>query len=391
MSSVFLTGRVNNFHPGAFNTSRISLIYTIFNKAAMPKPQISNRAINQIMLIALIVLACLFIFTNLSYYLPGFLGAITLYILFRDRYFRLTGEKKWNRVLTSLLFIFLSIVFIVLPVWALIDYLIPRISSFLSNTEEIVGKFNEVKEFLRNKPLLEHVDLSDEALVQFLQSLTKYLPGVLNSVAEVLINMLVTFFVLYFMLVNGKQMEATIEGFFPFSNKSRDELWTEINMMVRTNAIGIPILGVCQGMVAMVGYYIFGVHNAVLWGIVTGVATVFPVLGTMAVYLPICIVAFATGNLTNAVWLTLYCFFLVGGVDNVLRFTILKTLGNVHPLITVFGVLFGLNVFGMLGLIFGPLIISSIGVLFKVYRNEYGSRKIVLLDSEDNHPEDKEM
>lgn len=355
----------------------------------MQKRQISNPIINQIMLITIIVLVCWFIFRYLSYYLPGFLGAITLYILFRDWYFRLTVQKKWNRIATSLLFIFFSIVFIVLPVWALIDYLIPRISSFLGNTEEIVAKFNQVKEFISNKPVLEYIDLSDEALVQFLQSLTKYLPGVLNSVAEVLINMLVTFFVLYFMLVNGRQMEATIESFFPFSNKSRNELWTEINLMVRTNAIGIPILGICQGIVAMVGYYIFGVQNAVLWGIVTGVATVFPVLGTMAVYLPICIVAFATGDLMNAVWLTLYCFFLVGGIDNVLRFTILKTLGDVHPLVTVFGVLFGLNVFGMLGLIFGPLIISSVSVLFKVYRNEYGNRRIVLPGEEEDP--DKEM
>ncbi|MCD8538911.1 MAG: AI-2E family transporter [Leadbetterella sp.] len=344
----------------------------------MQKRQISNHAINQIMLITVIVVVCLFIFRYLSYYLPGFLGAITLYILFRGPYIRLTLGKKWNRILTSLLFIFLSIVFIVLPIWALIDYLIPRISSFLSNTEEIVVKFNQVKEFIRNKPLLQHIDLSDEALVQFLQSLTKYLPKVLNSVAEVLINMVVTFFVLYFMLVHGKQMETTIKSFFPFSNQSRDELWTEINLMVRTNAIGIPILGICQGLVAVIGYYIFGVQNALLWGIVTGVATVFPVLGTMIVYVPICIVSFATGELGNAIWLTLYCFFLVGGIDNILRFTILKTLGNVHPLITVFGVLFGLNLFGMLGLIFGPLIISSISVLFKVYRNEYGSRNRVL-------------
>ncbi|MBX2951956.1 MAG: AI-2E family transporter [Leadbetterella sp.] len=350
----------------------------------MPKPQISNHTINQIMLITVIMLVCWFIFRYLSYYLPGFLGAITLYILFRDWYFRLTVGKKWNRVATSVLFIFLSLVFIVLPVWALIDYLIPRISSFLGNTEDIVTKFNQVKEFIRNKPVLEYIDLSDEALMEFLQSLTKYLPGVINSVAEVLINMLVTFFVLYFMLVHGRQMEATIESFFPFSDKSRNELWTEINLMVRTNAIGIPILGICQGVVAMIGYSIFGVQNAVLWGIVTGVATVFPVLGTMAVYLPICIVSFATGDVMNAVWLTLYCFFLVGGIDNVLRFTILKTLGDVHPLITVFGVLFGLNVFGMLGLIFGPLIISSVSVLFKVYRNEYGNRRIVLPGREEN-------
>jgi predicted PurR-regulated permease PerM len=346
------------------------------------KRQISNHAVNQIMLITIIVLAFLLIFRSLSYYLPGFLAAITLYILFRNFYFRLTEGKGWNKVAVALLFIFLSLVFIVFPAWALIDYLIPGISSFLGNTESIVAEFNQVKEFIKDKPILEYIDLSDEALLGFLQNLTKYLPGIINSVAEVLINMVVAFFVLYFMLVQGKKMEATLEAFFPFSEKSRHELWNEINLMVRTNAIGIPILGLCQGLVALLGYYIFDVTNPVLWGIVTGVATVFPFLGTMAVYLPICIVAFATGDTSNAIWLTFYCFFLVGGIDNVLRFTILKTLGNVHPLITVFGVLFGLTMFGMLGLIFGPLIISSISVLLKVYRNEYGNKKMQLLDEE---------
>lgn len=340
----------------------------------MSRKQISNHAINQIMLIAIILLACLLIFKNLSYYLPGFLGAITLYIVFRNVYFNLTENKKWNRAATSLMFIGLSIIFIVMPLWGLIDYLAPQITSFLANTDQIVNKFNEVKEYMKDKPLLEHIDLSDEAIIQFVQSLTRYLPNVINSVAELLINMIVTFFVLYFMQIQGRKMEDYIEEIFPFSKQSQQEIWTDVDHMVRTNAIGIPILGIFQGIVAIIGYYIFGVSNPILWGIVTGIATIIPVLGTMAIYIPICIVAFATGPMSNAVWLTLYCFFLVGGIDNILRFTILKTLGNVPPLITVFGVLLGLNMFGMLGLIFGPLLMSAVGVLFKVYRNEYSQK-----------------
>lgn len=341
----------------------------------MFKRQISNHAINQVMLIAIIVLALLLIFKNLTYYFPGFLGAITLYIVFRKQYFWLTETKKWNRALTSLMFIGLSIVFVVMPMWALIDYLAPRISAFLSNTDQIVTKFNEVKEYLRDKPLLDQIDLSDQALLSFLSNLTRYLPQFINSVAELLINLLVAFFVLYFMQYHAKYMEATLDDVFPFSAQSKAEIWADINNMVRSNAIGIPILGLCQGLVAIIGYSIFGVANPVLWGIVTGFATIIPVLGTMAVYIPICIVAFATGPTSTAVWLTIYCFLLVGGIDNILRFTILKTLGNVPPLITVFGVLLGLNLFGMLGLIFGPLLISAVGVLFKVYRNEYGRSK----------------
>src|SRR5690606_34981572 len=158
----------------------------------------------------------------------------------------------------------------------------------------------------------------------------------------------------------------------PFSAKSKNEIWNEVDLMVRSNALGIPILGICQGLVAMLGYWIFGVESFILWGILTGVSSIVPVLGTMTIYVPLTIMTLAAGHTMNGIGLGIYCFLLVGGIDNILRFTILKTLGNVPPLITVFGVLLGLNMFGMLGLIFGPLILSSVQVLIKVYGNEFG-------------------
>ena len=324
------------------------------------------------MLILIILLICILIFKNLIYYLPGFLGAMTLYILFRNSYFTLTERKGWNKSLASILYILISIVFIVLPIWAIVDYLIPQVRSFLSNTTEIVEKFNQVKQFMANKTVLKDIDMSDEALLNFLQRLTKYIPSILNSVVEVGVNILVTLFVLYFMQVHGRTMESYIRRAIPFSNSSKNEIWAEVDLMVRSNAIGIPILGVCQGLVAMLGYWIFGVESFILLGILTGVSSIIPVLGTMTIYIPVCITVFATGSLGSGIGLSLYCFLLVGGIDNILRFTILKTLGNVPPLITGFGVLLGLNMFGMLGLIFGPLILSSVGVLIKVYSNEYG-------------------
>src|SRR5690606_25614253 len=328
----------------------------------MKQKQINNNSINQIMLILIIILICILIFKNLLYYLPGFLGAITLYILFRKTYFWITEYKKWNKSLTSILFILLSIVFIVFPLWGMIDYLVRQVSTVASNTENIVRQFNLMKEYMSDKPLLKEIDLSDEALLAFLQRLTRYIPNVVNSVVEIAINLITTFFVLYFMQVYAKKMEDYIYRAIPFSAKSENEIWKEVNLMVRSNALGIPILGVCQGLVAMLGYWMFGVDNFILWGILTGVSSIIPVLGTMTIYVPLGIMVLATGQTVNGISLLIYSFLLVGGIDNILRFTILKTLGNVPPLITVFGVLLGLNLFGMLGLIFGPLILSSVQV-----------------------------
>ncbi|MFD1769632.1 AI-2E family transporter [Sphingobacterium suaedae] len=358
----------------------------------MKYKQINNNSINQVMLIIIIILICFLVFKNLLYYLPGFLGAVTLYILFRKSFFFLTEMKRWNRSLTSILFIVSSIVFIVLPIWALIDYLVPQINHFLENKEEIIAKFNTLKVYMSDKPFLEDIDMSDTALLGFLQRLTRYVPNILNSVAEVAINIIVTFFVLYFMQVHAKRMEATLYRAVPFSRESKREIWDEVNLMVRSNAIGIPILGFCQGVVAMIGYWIFGVENYVLLGLLTGISSIVPILGTMTIYIPICAVTLAAGQTGNAIGLFIYCFILVGGIDNILRFTILKTIGNVPPMITVFGVLLGLNMFGMLGLIFGPLILSSIGVLIKVYSYEYGKgivRHAIEHPEEDHRAENK--
>ncbi len=345
----------------------------------MQYKQINNNSINQIMLIIIIILICILIFTNLFYYFPGFLGAITLYILYRKCYIKLTVDKKWNKSLTSLLFILISLVFIVFPIWGMVDYLAPQISALLGNTDKIVEQFNLLKDYMADKPLLKDIDMSDEALVNSLQRLTKYLPSILNSVAEVAVNILVTFFVLFFMQVHNKKMEDYVIKAIPFSPRSKQEIWDEVHLMVRSNAIGIPILGLCQGIVAMLGYYIFGVDNFILMGIMTGVSSIVPVLGTMTIYVPLALITMASGDTANGIGIFLYGLILIGSIDNILRFTILKTLGDVPPLITVFGVLLGLKLFGMLGLIFGPLIISSVGVLIKVYTNEYGKSKNLIL------------
>ena len=141
----------------------------------MKKNQINNNSINQIMLILIILLICVLIFTNLSYYLTGFLGAVTLYILYRKLYYNLTVKRGLNKPLMSIFFIIITIIFIVLPLWAMINYLTPQIINIFNNTDEIVKQFNLVKGYMSNKPLLKDVDLSDEGLLHLLQYFSKYL------------------------------------------------------------------------------------------------------------------------------------------------------------------------------------------------------------------------
>ncbi len=340
--------------------------------------RVGNTAITQVLLIVLIIFLGIVIITNLKYFVTGFLGAITLYILFRKTYFRLTEQKRWNKSVASIFLMVLSIVLIAIPIWILIEFMIPEFQSVVNNKQMLIDKFNAVKQFMESKPILDNINLSEEALMGYVQKLAAYIPTILNSVASVVINIITALFILYFMQVHAKSMEKKARLYTPFSEMSRIQLWKETEMMVRSNAIGIPILALCQGIVAIVGYWIFGVSNPVLWGLITGVATVVPVVGTMVVWVPISIIVLASGEIGNAIGLFIYCFIAVGGIDNVLRFTILKKIGDVPPLITVFGVLLGLNLFGMIGLIFGPLVLSYFLLLLKIYRNEFGRKRNLL-------------
>lgn len=141
--------------------------------------------------------------------------------------------------------------------------------------------------------------------------------------------------------------------------------------MVVSNAIGIPVLGAIQGLMAIIGYYIFDVNEPVLWGILTGIASVVPFVGTMIIWVPIVILKMASGDLTNGYWLIFWGLIVIGSSDNVFRFILQKYVADVHPLITVFGVIVGLNMFGFLGLIFGPMLISVLLLLVRIYHDEF--------------------
>lgn len=341
-------------------------------------PQVPNRVIAQILLVSVLLLLVIFSVWGLAYFIPGFLGAITLYVLFRNKYELLTKKHHWKPWITSLFFILASILLIVIPVWLLADYIFGQLQDILTNRALLEQKTQQVQHFIQTQPYLKNIDFSRETLINYLQKGAVYVPGFISGVGALVTNVAVAFFVLYFMQTGSERMEKMVKVILPFSDRSKKELWDDTYMMIRSNAIGIPVLGFFQGIVAIIGYWIFGVHNPILWGLVTGAASIIPVVGTMIVWVPVCIILLASGDASGALGLSIYCLVLVGSIDNILRFTILKKLGDVPPLITVFGVLLGLSLMGVMGLVFGPLLLSSIASLFRVYRNEYGVKRLLL-------------
>jgi predicted PurR-regulated permease PerM len=200
-------------------------------------------------------------------------------------------------------------------------------------------------------------------------------PKLINSTASVLANLIMMFFLLYYLLTCGREIERYLNKIIPLKPGNVDKLASETKLMIRANALGIPIICVVQGAFAAIGYWIFGVDDWGMWGFVTGVFAFFPLVGTMIVWVPLVIYQYSLGDNWMASGLAIYSIVVTGNVDYITRLGLLKRMGNVHPMITVFGVIVGLGLFGFMGLIFGPLLVSYFIILVKIYMNEFTTSK----------------
>lgn len=335
------------------------------------KKLFSQISVQKALIFTALFLAALILF-ELNYFMSGLLGVITLYVLTRKTYLKYTEEKKWSSNLTITLIIFLIIITFAVPLWIILEILIPKINEFLSDREGIIKKYDAVRTFLENNEYLRRFDfhVSNEQIMQVLNRAVSYIPSTLNWVGQTFGNIFVALFILYFMLKETRTMEQKFKDLLPFSRDTKKYFIRANADLIRSNAYGIPILGLSQGLIAILGYYMFGVENAIFWGLLTGAASIVPVLGTMLIYVPISVYQVASGDVSGGLMLAGFCLIFVGGIDNILRFTLLKKMADIHPLITVFGVLLGLQIFGVMGLVFGPVLMSLPGILYRMFEME---------------------
>lgn len=327
----------------------------------------------QVLLLLVIIALALLLFSELYLFFPGFLGAITIYVLSRDRYRLLVDKRKRNPSATAMVFMLLFLLCIGLPIYLAVDLLSAKISLLISNQQEVVNILRSVS--LQVKKWTGQEMLTDGNIIQIQKKLSGMIPGFLNSTATILSNLGMMMFLVFFMFTNGIAMEKTILGFIPLQRENINILSAETKNMVRANALGIPLISIIQGTFALLGYWIFGVKDFVLWGFITGIFAFFPIVGTMLIWVPLVIYVYSSGNTFNGTGLLLYSLLITGNVDYFARITLLKKIGNVHPITTVLGVIVGLQLFGFLGFIFGPLLISYFLLLIKIYSNEFGSLK----------------
>ena len=330
---------------------------------------IHQNRIRQVFFLVIIVLLGLLLFSELYTFLPALLGAVTLYIVMRKWMFYLTEKKKWRKGWTAALLMLLSMIVILLPIALLINMLSSKITFAIQHSDELVGSLKKIVTEIEQKFKIKIT--KDENINRLGDFIRSSIPKLLGATFNTLGTIFFMYFILYFMLVNGRKMEANIYEHIPLKDENAMMLGTEVKNMVISNSVVIPVIAVLQGVVALIGYLIIGVNEPWFWFVVTCITAMLPVVGAALAYVPLAIIFFANGDTGKGIFMLIYGFGVIGTVDNIFRFTLARKIGNVHPLVTVFGVIIGLSVFGFIGLIFGPLLISLFLLLLKIYSSEF--------------------
>lgn len=309
------------------------------------------------------------IFRQITPFMGGLLGALTIYILVRGQMIYLTGKRKIRRSIAALMITIEAVLVFLVPVGLTIWLLVDKIQDINLDPHMIIEPIQQIAGVIEKNT---GYDLLGNDTTTFLVSLLPRIGQIImGSISSLAINLLVLIFVLYFMLTGGRKMEAYIDDILPFNDRNTHEVTHEIFLIVRSNAIGIPLLAIIQGAVALIGYFIFGAPHAWFLAFLTCFATIIPMVGTALVWLPVSIYFAIAGDWFNAIGLFAYGGIVVSQSDNLIRFILQKKMADIHPLITIFGVVIGLPIFGFMGVIFGPLLLSLFFLFVDMFKKEY--------------------
>ena len=315
-------------------------------------------------------------------YASGLLGAAILYVIgapIHRRLSRLIGAHA-----AAALVLVLLAVLIILPGAWLLNLVIVQAPIMLRNLQNstFLTRLSDLR--VDGVDLGAQIASASGALISWLSG---HAIGFFGSATRSVLNLVIAFFALYYLLISASTAWRWVAAFLPFSNGSNELLRQRFTSITEAMLLGTALTAVLQGALIGFGFWMVGLSNAVFWGVITAFASVLPVLGSALVWLPGAIVLLAQQRFGAAIALLITGGLLASNLDNVVRPVVYRKVSDVHPLTTLVGAFAGVSLFGLVGLLLGPLAITYFFELIDIYEQEYGRNAVVLPASSSESPD----
>jgi predicted PurR-regulated permease PerM len=279
--------------------------------------------------------------------------------------------------------------------WVMIILVIPF---FIITAMTVKEADNLIKEFqnknitinlesIQNLPILQSFDFKKffssegnfDQLAKSAQSVTNYLFSTIKAIYTGTTNfifiLVVCFFALYYFFKDGDLIIKKIMDLSPLPSSQEKEIFEKFNIMTVATIKGTLVIALIQGLLMGITFWIAGVQAPTIWGLVTALVSIIPLLGVFLIWLPAGIILLFMGNIWQAILVMAAGGIIISSIDNFLRPKLIEGETSLHPLLVFLATLGGIAVFGPLGFVIGPVIITLLIALLEIYQTGHISQE----------------
>jgi predicted PurR-regulated permease PerM len=350
--------------------------------------EINEKVVREISAIAVIVVFGILVFLAIKPLIFAVLWGLIFAYIFMPVYKKVQHYVK-NHSLAASITLLLGVLIVLIPLWFIVPILIQQVF--------------EIFKFSQSLDMRQFVDAlfptaSSQFATQFSVTLNsligKLASSIMNSLVNLslnvpllLVDLFVIGFVFFFALRDGDKLKEFAKSISPLSKSKEKVVLKQFKDITYSTIYGRFIVGIVQGLLAGLGFLIFGVNNALFLTVLAMLLAILPVLGVFLLWIPIAIYMFAQGNVAIAIAFVLYNLILVSNIDNILLAYIISNRTTLSPVFALLSSVGGLFLFGVIGIILGPLIFAYFIILVDLYRN----KNLLDLFSEEEAGESKKV
>ena len=335
-----------------------------------------NERLRTIFFFGLLTVSIILLLTLAYPFLAALTIALTLAISFRPVFRKLTKKFYGKRGLAAWATILIIIFIVIIPLSLLGTKVFREISDLYLNyaTGGTEGSVLSHLSESANGWLVNYFPGINFDLQTYVQRGVEWmfmnLNDIFSSALKLIFNLFIIFVTLFFLFKDGHKLRKTILRLSPLDDQENATIANQLELTINSIVKGTVIIAIVQGLLAGVGFSLFGISEPILWATLTTIASILPGFGTGLIFLPLIIYLITIGAYGNAIGLTIWGILVVGLVDNFLRPILLERDIKIHPLLIFLSVLGGLSIFGTLGFILGPIILSMAFALSRIYQEK---------------------
>jgi len=346
-----------------------------------------DKEIKKYVIITLFILLAVLSFLIIKpIFLSIFIGLILSY-LFSPLY-RLINKKITSKNISALIVLLLFATLVSVPTIMLVKYSMSNLDkvydyiSSISNLEVLIE--TTFPQLLNNQQVVVNLHAITTSLSSKMTGfVSSAINGLFFNIIPILLNVAVALFIFFVAMRDQEELKAYFISLSPFSKEYQKKFYEKFDQVTYSVIYGELIVGLSQGIIAGIGYFICGVPHAILLTVLTTVISIIPIIGPWLVWMPVDIYLFLNGSTSSAMGLLIYGLFIINWVDTILRPIIVSKGTKMNSAIALIGMTGGLYVFGIMGLIIGPLILAYLILLVEAYKDKkMGS--IVFQDADPN-------